>query len=136
MASLNYYQTIEVISSGSPGVSTGSTTVTIPTGRVLAFAVAYSAAPATTDVTVTNVLPTSEERAILTLTDNNTDFGLTELVNDPVDAAGAAETAAPRNPIVSGSIRVDVAQSDDTAVHTVTLLIMPLEQPVHVIKTF
>lgn len=96
---------------GADGSATGSASVPVPTpSRLLGIAVNYSGSqPATTDVTVKCVDPTGLTKTLLTITDSNTDLPLSDVVNDPLDNAGAAETAAPVHPLVAGQVTVDVA---------------------------
>ena len=114
--------TIAVTASGGAGTSVGDTTVAINDGYINAIAVDIASAPATTDVTVTLVGPGALETTLLTLTNLAADVALVGLVNDPVDATGTADTANPAHPPVSGSIRVNVAQANDTDVVTAYLV--------------
>jgi hypothetical protein len=102
---------ITVTLTGSAGSATGSTTIDVPNGRLVAVAADFASQPATLDTTIAST--DTPVTTYLTLTDTNADFGWTDLFRDGIDAAGAAETAFPQHPpVLSGSLTVSAAGGD------------------------
>lgn len=114
--------TIVVTAAGGDGTSVGDTTVAIADGYINAVAVDIAGAPVTVDVLLTLVGPGAIERVLLTWTDLTASVGLVALVNDAIDEAGAADTGAQGPVPVTGSLRVNVAQADDSDIITVYIL--------------
>lgn len=103
---------IVITCAGGAGVSTGVETINVEAGYVVGLGVDYRAMPATTDVVVTAIDANGQELAIFSVANANTDIPLTNLLNDGIDAAGAAETANPGAPFVDGSIRINITGAD------------------------
>lgn len=109
-----------VTTTGSAGSATGdSGTVSasgsnpLPSGTLYAIYIDFTSMPATTDVTISEVLPTGALRTLLITTNVNTDgVFLVQLANATV--AGAAGTGFVY-PVVGGSFKVTVAQADALA---------------------
>ncbi len=117
---------ITLTAAGVDGSATATSTLAIPTGRLIAVAYNALAQPNTTDVTLTLVGPGLLERTLFTITSSNTDFGWTDVVNDPIDQANAAVTGVERHPFVDGSIRIDVDDADDTEDLRIWIAIEPI----------
>ncbi len=97
---------------GGDGVAVGSGLTGIPDGmvRLVGIAVDYhGSAPGTTDVTIKCTLPVT--KTVLTLTDNATDFPMSQVTEVEVDETGSGRaTPATRYPLIMGNLTVDVAQ--------------------------
>lgn len=103
---------LKVTTTGSVGTATGSVRKGVPVGRLVGFQVNYHAdAPATTDITLKNVL-NGVERTLLTKDDNKTDIPLHAFTNNPIGSDGAQVATQHEHPPVLGELVLDVAQCD------------------------
>lgn len=96
---------------GSAGSAAGSIDLNIPGGGILcAIDVNYTSMPATTDLTVSEVLPSGNLRTLLTLTDTNTDTSkVVQLAS--VTTANVA-TGNYVYPVIGSVLRFVIAQGD------------------------
>ena len=103
-------ETVNVTTTGTSGSATGSaTTLNSLRGLLVAVNIDYNAdAPATTDVTLTDV---PSGTAIAVFSDSKTDVVHLPLKQN-VDAAGAAITGVYSNYPLTGKVSVSVAGSD------------------------
>lgn len=104
------------LASGTSGIVSSLTSangVVVPSGELRAIFVDYTTMPATTDVTISEVLPSGALRSLLTLTNVNVDaIHQVQVANSTI--AGAAGTGFVY-PMVGGAFQVDVAQGDAVA---------------------
>ena len=106
---------ISVTTTGSAASATGNTTSEILlNGYLLGFRVDYHAsAPATTDVTITSVLPSGQPAdTLLTLTNINTDIPYRPVLRADYVPANTASGTFSIMPLPNHKINVAVAGSD------------------------
>lgn len=97
---------------GAAGAAAADESVGVPTGKLVGVEIDYTSQPATTDVTITN-----RGRTLLARSNANADAFVQPVVN-VVDTAGAAVPATENRwapAVVSGSVRIQVAQGDPVA---------------------
>jgi len=112
MKNIDWQRVASITTTGSAGSATGTSgTVSLTRGGVLyAIFIDFTTMPATTDVTINEVLPNAGTRNLLTTTNVNTDgVYMVQLANSTV--AGAAGTGFVY-PVIGSQISVSVAQGD------------------------
>lgn len=105
------WYSITVPTTGNAGAATGAGDLNIPQGGLLcALDINYTSMPATTDLTISEVLPSGNLRTLLTLTDTNTDTS--KIIQLPSVTSANVSTGAFVYPAIGSTIRVSVAQGD------------------------
>lgn len=123
---MEWIKVASITTTGSAGSATGTSgNVNIRTGGELqAVFVGFTTMPATTDVTISEILPNGGSRTLLTLTNVNTDAVHQVRIADST-TAGAAGTGFVY-PVVGSTLKVDVAQGD--AVTNGVIVYMMIDQ--------
>ncbi len=128
MSRIKRLDPIVVDTVGGAGVATGSGQIALPDGmtRLVGITIGYDGtAPASTDVTVKCTLPV--EKTLLTLTDNATDFPMSQITEPEVDETGSDRAApATKSPWVMGQLTVDVAQCNALTAAVTVLCVVEL----------
>ena len=102
---------LKVSTTGSDGVATGSSGVSVPPSELVAVYLDYNGlAPATTDVTITSP-GNPASLTILTRSNSATDGWFYPKVQNH-DNVAAAVTGSYSDPPIHGSIQIDLAQCD------------------------
>ena len=110
--------TVKVTTTGGAGVAVGSAESGVPGGiaRLLSYSIKYTSQPVTTDVTLTAEETSGVTKTLATISNANTDLAQRQPLEAAVDNLGVdvANTENPNlvSPIVTGNLKVDVAQGD------------------------
>jgi hypothetical protein len=108
---VNWLPKAAITTTGNAGAATGTATITGVFGEWIRLLIDYHAdAPATTDVTVTEILPDGTEHTVFTVTDNKTDVDTVVKVASVTSANVATTTFEPV--LLAGDVRINVAGCD------------------------
>jgi len=116
---------VPVTTTGVPGSGVGTGTVGLPWGRLVALAIDWDgAAPGTSDIVVSAILPVGAAKVLYTKANSAADVPLIQTRVLAKDSAGVDIAGAYVEPVIGGHLLVTVADCDalDPAV-TVTLVI-------------